>query len=348
MNLNLLSPDFDPRKLYSFVEPERKRNAEALSATSWSSPKKPRVLPSDSSEKEVALEALSSLSDPIFPENDLKGKVQEIEPQEENTPPYLSLCQEVLEEPQMLDVNQGLEHFFLLRRSFIFINSFIPFGQLLNKVNMYKMTFEEILWGIRDLSYHASRFFKKEFLMCHLSTIAQEWGLTGTATICNREKRLEGNEIPNMHAYMAASLESYFSQKKPPYLNFLTEEDKAKILESFQKAINCSSEPTMTNARDVVRDYWAGKMVTIGTGWHRHAVEIILYKGFLIYLNRGNDLEEEDNTYLKVYRLNPAAVTAKNVYQLFLTEKKDKSDWEKIQMEYFESETGDMVRTFNL
>ena len=65
------------------------------------------------------------------------------------------------------------------------------------------------------------------------------------------------------------------------------------ILESFQIAAKHDSK--VLHAR-----YRQNKLTIVDTGWEKHAVMIALYKGYLVYCNRGESLIP---TTLSVYKI---------------------------------------------
>jgi len=98
---------------------------------------------------------------------------------------------------------------------------------------------------------------------------------------------LEGWYQSNTHLKLLHSLQNHFEKASSSKLD---PEMKKTILESIATTITFRE---MKPDYEMLLQQWKeGKPIAIPTGWEGHAVEITLYKDYLVYSNRGQQTEE--------------------------------------------------------
>ncbi len=151
---------------------------------------------------------------------------------------------------------------------------------------------------------------------------------------------LEKGDVAGKHAFTFEAntdfnSQNYLLENMAAYESKLTNEKRdkeslffAEIKDSFQSSQNMylGDGKLSWNASNQLMDrYLDNKLTTFPSGWTGHSVSIVLYKGYLIYTNRGEGGDLTNNT--KIYKLknnallNEATITKLLSNRLYTREK---------------------------
>lgn len=164
-----------------------------------------------------------------------------------------------------------------------------------------------------------NRKLSNNLLKSILVSFSHEWGLQGEKEIDGQKLKLEGSYGGIMHANLAANVSRYIADKTPEEFQAkgLNAEDAKAIQESLNHSVEYSVHSDKTSIPDAAEhafnDFQNKKIVTVGTGWRGHNVEVTLYKNksgetFLVYTNRGEkkrgEVLDDSIDKMKIFKIN--------------------------------------------
>lgn len=161
---------------------------------------------------------------------------------------------------------------------------------------------------------------EKHFIRYNMKMAGLQFGFAGEIRFKRGVELFRKSTIPFegyfkelIRAKMATSLSQFFEGEGREYLNSKLHHT---LIEAYTKSTQIDDLGFSTDAKPLFQDWKDGKPVILPTGWPGHAVEIILYKGYLIYANRGAS-SMKDRDPVEIYKIShPEKVTASLIKKL--------------------------------
>ena len=175
---------------------------------------------------------------------------------------------------------------------------------------------------------------KTPALMAIISRIGHEWGMEATVKIGNQLIATTESYTIYSHAHVASSVDSYFETRPPIVASKLPEKIQQSMLENLKNSINYSYG-SLAKAQSALIDYQAGKAITLGTGWHKHSVEVTVQGDYLVYTNRGE--KDQLPNKMTIYKIkDPSKVDQGFFERIMLNNRKTRLDLRSSQIQFFE------------
>lgn len=182
--------------------------------------------------------------------------------------------------------------------------------------------------------------YRKNFLAVLCNQIGHEWSLRTELKVGEGSIKTEGSYSEFSKAYMASSIRDFF-QESTPTSSILTKEEKSDLAEMIQRATRYAND---SSAAEALKDYRAGKMVSISTGWYKHTVEVIVYKDYLVYINRGEKDESKHN--MRIFKIDKQKVNEEWFKKIMVNPQKKAESERGKQMDFFDR--GGMINELGL
>lgn len=238
-------------------------------------------------ESDIALPNLSDLEIEQLQNNIVK------EDSELQNPIHQELGHE--KEPELQDALNSLMEFNLL--SGLSEKLGASLSSIVQKIGLDRLDRHTLL-SLRDqyIPIHKRSEFNQFVIENTCVAIGHEWGIRLELQIGRHLVSTTGWNDSLAHTQLAHSINKFFSQEDlSPSAAMLTDEQKEVLKESLNRSIYYSGKSNSDlsqSASQALEDYENHKPVIIGTGWHKHAVEVTLFKdhqgnSYLAYVNRG-------------------------------------------------------------
>lgn len=218
----------------------------------------------------------------------------------------------------------------------------------LAKLNLKTYDAKSLLQKTESLPEPFKGIFNRSIFRYKLKSFGHEWGIGAQIIIGGQSISTEGFYRTDAHQRLAASVKEFLSAPLN-YGSALSRLD-AEFRQSMSETIINSLERAVDYARDdndaaqLLADYQAKKPVTIGTGWHKHAVEVTLHDGYLFYTNRGLRLHgealEDSNAKMKCFKIDSSKVTLELIQQIMASDDHDSPEAKNERMQWFEGGGG--------
>lgn len=153
-----------------------------------------------------------------------------------------------------------------------------------------------------------AELFPKDFYSDQLlerKVVAHYLALKGHSKLEGSTLDLEGSYGPYMHKTIADSLATYSWDEN----SFLTSDQQKELTTAFIQASEYRS------ADQILDSVKQEKLIVIPTGWEKHAVDVVFFKGYLAVCNRGDGINKKAET-LTVFKIDPNQLTKELVEQL--------------------------------